>query len=215
MRVLLHVTNTAVAVPRDQVARRPHAEPHRFAVAAARVLYYRIILDRRELIYDRRQRLCHGPDTSRGARLGHDQDQRVPDDRRGGRLERVGGRERHGAREARRAAVRRQSVHDAGLARREARGLARYGIGARARGGFLAPRAAQRARRWAGLAFIGHAVARRVPRACRERVDAALDGTDDLERTLRDLEYYVISGADVPVETPRRRWWQRGRSASS
>jgi hypothetical protein len=54
-----------------------------------------------------------------------------------------------------------------------------------------------------------------VPRACRERVDAALDGTDDLERTLRDLEYYVISGADVPVETPRRRWWQRGRSASS
>ena len=45
--------------------------------------------------------------------------------------------------------------------------------------------------------------------------NAALDGTDDLERTLRDLEYYVISGADVPPETPRRRWWQRGRSASS
>ena len=66
---------------------------------------------------------------------------------------------------------------------------ARYVIGALALAAFLAPPAAQRARRWAGLAFIGHAVARRVPRTCRERVDAALDGTDDLERTLRDLEY--------------------------
>ena len=99
------MTNTAVAVPRDEVARRADAEPHGFAVAAARVFYYRIILDRRELIYDRRQRLCHAPDARRGARLGHDEDQRVPDDRRGGRLERVAGRERHGAREARRAAV--------------------------------------------------------------------------------------------------------------
>ena len=101
------------------------------------------------------------------------------------------------------------------LSPRDALWQARYVIGALALAAFLAPPAAQRARRWAGLAFIGHAVARRVPRACRERVDAALDGTDDLERTLRDLEYYVISGADVPVETPRRRWWQRGRSASS
>ena len=101
------------------------------------------------------------------------------------------------------------------LSPRDAVWQARYVIGALALAAFLAPPAAQRARRWAGLAFIGHAVARRVPRACRERVDAALDGTDDLERTLRDLEYYVISGADVPVETPRRRWWQRGRSASS
>ena len=101
------------------------------------------------------------------------------------------------------------------LSPRDAVWQARYVIGALALAAFLAPPAAQRARRWAGLAFIGHAVARRVPRACRERVDATLDGTDDLERTLRDLEYYVISGADVPVETPRRRWWQRGRSASS
>ena len=101
------------------------------------------------------------------------------------------------------------------LSPRDALWQARYVIGALALAAFLAPPAAQRARRWAGLAFIGHAVARRVPRACRERVDAALDGTDDLERTLRDLEYYVISGADVPPETPRRRWWQRGRSASS
>ena len=46
-----------------------------------------------------------------------------------------------------------------------------------------------------------------VPRACRERVDAALDGTDDLERTLRDLEYYVISGAD--------RWKRLGGAGGS
>ena len=93
-------------------------------MAAARVFYYRI-LDGRELVNNRRQRLCHAPDARRGARLGHGQDQRVPDDRRGGRLERVAGRERHGAREAGSAAVRRQSFHDAGLARREAEAAAR------------------------------------------------------------------------------------------
>ena len=47
-------------------------------------------------------------------RLGHDEDQRVPDDRRGGRLERVARRQGHGAGEARRAAVRRQAFRDAG-----------------------------------------------------------------------------------------------------
>jgi len=94
---------------------------------------------------------------------------------------------------------------------------ARYVIGALALAAVLAPPSAQRARRWAGLAFVGHAVARRVPRTCRERVDAALAGADEPEewvRNLRDLEYYVISGADVAPETPRRRWWQRGRSSS-
>ena len=96
---------------------------HRFTMAAARVFDHRI-LDRRELIYNRRQRLCHAPDARRGARLGHDQDQRVPDERRGGRLERVAGRERHGAREARRAAVR-SAFATCGLARREAEAAAR------------------------------------------------------------------------------------------
>ena len=101
------------------------------------------------------------------------------------------------------------------LSPRDALWQARYVIGALALAAFLAPPAAQRARRWAGLAFIGHAVARRVPRACRERVDAALDGTDDLERTLRDLVPLRHLGRGRAGGAPRRRWWQRGRSASS
>ena len=66
---------------------------------------------------------------------------------------------------------------------------ARYVIGALALAAFLAPPAA--AARIGALGGPGvhrpRGGATRAAGACRERVDAALDGTDDLERTLRDL----------------------------